>query len=281
MSLADQKAELDSNTTFNCPIWRMEAADGSIAAYCEAGIAPITFEGITYNPTPVQSSQPSMTTGLDADTADLKGVFDDVVAKADIEAKKWEGATVYRQILVSVLNLSLGSVRKQKGKVGTIEPLGNSYKITFESQVSPLSQKLGELTSNADRNRVIEDLVDATPFTHSATVTDVTDRRTFKVDYDAVDDTYFQNGRVVWMTGANAGKKMEIKSGTRTDSNTKTQIELHLKMDSVVAVGDTLNLIRGYKGTREDAKAIGGDAILNTNFEPDMQAEDTLLTYPE
>lgn len=273
---------LNSNITFCCPLWRMVAKDSTVAAYCEGGIAPIVYESITYNPCPVQSSRPSVSTGLDADSSDLKGVYDSIVTKADVENGKWAGADIYRQILVSQLDLSLGSVRKQKGKVGEIVPLGSSYKITFESQVSPLSQKVGDLTSNSDRIRVIEDLIsDVSSFTHASTVMSFTNRRKFKVSYVAPNDTYFQNGRVVWLTGANAGKKMEIKSGIRTDGNTRTEIELHLQMASAIANGDTMQLIRGYKGTREDAKAIGNDAILNTQFEPDMPPESWLLKYPE
>lgn len=278
---APQIAELASNTTFCLPIWRMVALDNSVAAYCEGGIAPITFESVTYYPSVLQSARPSVSMGLEADSSDLRGAFDSFITKADVENGKWRGATVYRQILVNQLDLSLGSVRKQKGKVGSIEPLGESYKIEFQSLVSPLSQKIGDLTSNSDRIRVIEDLVDPTSFTHAATVTDVTDRRTFKVDYDAIDDTYFENGRAVWLTGANAGDKHEIKSGIRTDTNTKTEITMHIKATSTIVVGDTCSLIRGYVGTREDAVAIGSDAILNTQGEFDIPPESFLLRYPE
>jgi uncharacterized phage protein (TIGR02218 family) len=279
--LDDQKAEL-KGTTFSCPIWRMVAKDGTVAAYAEAGDGVIVYEGVTYLPATQQSARPTVTTGLDANTSELNNGFDSIVTRANIEQGKWAGAVVYRQVLVSFLNLSLGSVRKQKGKVGEIVPQGEGYKITFESQVSPLSQKLGDLTSNADRNRTLEALIgDVSSFTHSATVTNVTDRRTFKVDYDAVDDTYFENGRVEWLTGNNTGKKLEIKSGVRTDSNTKTQIVLHIKTDSTIQVGDTCHLIRGYKGTRDDAKAIGGDAVLNAQAEWDIQPEQQLVNYPE
>jgi hypothetical protein len=280
MALEDQIEELGSNITFSCSIWRMEAANGAIAAYREGGGSPLEFEGHTYNPNPVDSARPSTSTGLESNSSELRGVFDAIVTRENL--KEWAGADVYRQVIVSQLDPSLGSVKQQKGKVGTVEPLASSYKINFESQSAAYSQKVGELTSNSDRNRTIEDLIgDASSFTHSATVTDVTDRRVFKVDWDAPDDAYLENGRVVWLTGANADSKMEIKSGIRTDTNTKTLITLHLEMDSEVEVGDTLNVIRGYKGTREDAVAIGGDAILNTNFEPDVQPESTLIQFPE
>lgn len=280
--LGDQQSELASNVTFCVPIWRMEARDGTIAAYCEGGIAPIVYDGITYNPSPIQSTRPTTTTGLEADSSELRGVFDSIVTKAHLKSGKWAGAEICREILVSQLDLSLETVRKQKGKAGTIEPLGNSYKISFESQVSPLSQKLGDVTSNSDRVQTIEGLLDdVSSFTHAATVTNVTDRRTFKVDYDAPDDTYLQNGRVAWLTGANAGKSMEIKSGIRTDGNTKTLITLHEEMASTIVVSDTLSVIRGYKLTREDAVDIGNDAILNTQGEFDMQPEGAMVAYPE
>lgn len=50
---------------------------------------------------------------------------------------------------------------------------------------------------------------------------------------------YYEKGRAVWVTGANAGRKMEIAN------NDGGEIQLFMPMQDDIAVGDTINLIAG------------------------------------
>ena len=51
-------------------------------------------------------------------------------------------------------------------------------------------------------------------------------------------------------------------------------------MRSTIAIGDTLNLIAGYDGTREQARD-KFDAAEAFNGEPDLPGLSTVLTYPQ
>ena len=276
-----QKDALAANTIWPCDLWRMTAADGAVAAYA-SHTRHVTFDGTLYRASPCEPSTSVIQLGLEPDTSDFTGVFDDVVTRADVEGGRWRDAEIVKEILIDYRDPALGTVRRQKGRVGRIKPAGLFYTAEFRSLTDRLSQKIGDLTSNSDRARTLEELgVDPMPFTHDTAIMTATNRRKFKVAFVQPAANYFQNGRAEFLSGANAGQRAEIKDSVTTDGGARTEIELQLEVRSAIAAGATVRLIRGYKGTREDAKAIGGDAILNTRAEFDLPPWGFTLRYPE
>lgn len=76
-------------------------------------------------------------------------------------------------------------------------------------------------------------------FSVSGSVTSRTSNQIF-ADTTITEATgFFQFGKVLWLTGANQGFEMEIKS------QTTTQVELYLSMSNTIAVGDTFTLFAG------------------------------------
>lgn len=275
-----QKDALASNAIFPCDLWKIVAPDGTVAAFASYTKLYLVYNGTTYRGTASEPTTGVYATGLDADTAELIGVFDETLTREDVEGGRWEGAVIYKEILIDVRNPSLGSVRKRKGKAGKITPMGPKFTLEFRSLRDPLRQKVGVITSNADRNRSLgETGVDVSGFTHETTVASFTSRRKFKVPYVQTEDDYFQGGLAEFTSGANAGQSMEIKSST--DDGSETEIELQLSMRSPIAEDDEVTLIRGYKGTREDAKAIGEEAVLNAQAEWDLPPLGFIFKYPE
>ncbi|HEX8774899.1 MAG TPA: DUF2163 domain-containing protein [Pyrinomonadaceae bacterium] len=273
------KDALASNVIFPCDLWKFTAADGTVAAYA-SHTRNLVYAGVTYKASPNEPSTSVITTGLEADTSEILIIPDDVMTKEDIEAGRWTNAVIHKEILVDYRTPSLGSVRKMKGWAGQFVPVGRKYRVEFRSLKDRLRQKVGDLTSNTDRNRTLGDTgVDVSLFTHETSVVSVTDRRKFKVSYLQPEADYFQYGLAEFTSGTNAGQKMEIKSST--DDGAETEIELQLKMHSEIAEDDEVTLTRGYKGTREDAKALGEEAVLNAQAEWDTPTRGFVLHYPE
>lgn len=263
---------LAGNVTFLAELWKMVARDGTVAAYA-AHQWNITFDSVLYVSAPIEPTRSTTKIGLDADSAELNGVFDDVIIEQDVRAGKWRGARITKEI-INYLDTSIGSVSKQVGFAGKFSISGDRFTVEFLSLTSLLSQEIGDLTSPLDRRRRLSELgIDITSFTHARTVTTFTDRRNFTVDGAAQADGYFKNGVVLFTSGDNDDLEMEIKD------NVGNNIELQLPMPYNIANGNTVTLYRGYLQTRDDAKAVG--AMIGLEGEPDLPGLNEVYTYPQ
>ena len=251
----------------------MLAKDGTRASYC-AHTRNLTFNSLDYSAAPVEASRANLTLGLmEANTTDLYGVFDDTVTEEDVIGGKWNNAEIVTE-LVNYLDLSQGSVRRMKGNVGKFNIKNGSYIVEFQSLSARLRQEIGELTSPVDRNTLAELVDDLAPYTFARNVTAVTDRRNFTVDGTAKANGYFRYGKVTFTSGDNDDLSMEIKD------NTGNVIELQLPMRSDIAISDTVSLLAGYDGSREQARD-KFSAAENMSAEPDLPGIKTILKYPE
>ena len=281
MTTLAQKEALQSNCIFPCDIWKVTAKDGAIAAYA-SHTRKITFESQLYLATPAEPTRSVISIGLEPDTAELAGVFDDTLTRSDLEGGRWKGAEIVKEILIDYRDPTIGSARKQRGWAGQFHIQGHKFTLEFRSLADRMNQTIGDLTSSVDRRRRLDGLgINIAAFTHAGAVMNVTDRRKFKIDYVQPSANYFRYGLVKFLTGANATLEMEIKSSTTTDSGTRTEIELQKPMRSVVAIGDTASFYRGYNGTRAGAKALGVDVVESAQAEWEIPPLGFALTYPQ
>jgi len=271
---------LQSNVTFLVPIWTMLSTDNTRASYC-AHTRNLTFNSLSYTAAPVEPSRFSQTLGLDANHVELFGVFDDVVTEANVQGGKWKNAKItfeyiaYDPATGAASTTVIGSVGKMKGQTGKFSINNGTFRVEFRSLSDLLGQEIGELTSPIDRNRRPEDLgVSMAPFTHTRTVTAVADRMNFTVGGTAQVNDYFKYGRAEFTSSANSGLKMEIKSSVGN------VIKLQMPMRSAIAIGNTVTLIAGYDGSREQARDKFG-AMEAFNAEPDLPGLKAVLQYPE
>jgi phage conserved hypothetical protein BR0599 len=277
---ASMLAYLPSNITFLIPVWTMLASDGTRASYA-AHTRNITFNSINYSAAPVEPTQFSQTLGLEANHVELFGVLDTTVTEPDIQGGKWKNAKMVVEYIAydpatgAASATVIGSVSRMKGQAGKFTLNNGTFRVEFRSLSDLLSQEIGELTSPVDRNRRPEDLgVSMTAFTHARSVTAVTNRMVFTVGGTAQATDYFKYGRAEFTSGANSGLKMEIKSSVGN------VITLQLPMRSTIAIGNTVTLIAGYDGSREQARDKFG-AMENFNGECDLPGLRAIIKYPE
>jgi uncharacterized phage protein (TIGR02218 family) len=265
---------LGSNVTFLCPIWRMTAADGAVAAYA-AHTRDLTFDSVAYSAAQVEPTRFSQTLGvLQPNNAELFGIFDSIVTEADVQGGRWKNAKIVTDY-VNYLDLTMGSVQRMRGQAGKFSINNGTFTVELRSISDLLQQEIGDLTSSLDRNRRPEDLgVSMVPFTHARTVTASPDRRNFTVGGTAQVNDYFKYGRVTFTSGANNGQQMEVKA------NVGNVIELQLPVRSTITIGDTVTLIAGYDSTREQARD-KFNAMEAFRGEPDLPGIKAILQYPE
>ena len=272
------KEHCASNVTFLCPIWKITASDGTVAAYC-AHTRSLVFESVAYAVAAVEATRPMQKLGLSPNSIEINGVFDEILTQRGLEGGKWRRARVTYEI-VNYLDLSMGSIGKIEGFIGRYTILNSiAYQLEFLSKSDALQPLLGEVTSPIDRNSFPSG-VDSNDFTFVGEVTSVTNRKKFKVSYVQPNNNYFQYGVARFTSGNNNGLEMEIKESITTDSGTRTEIELQLDMLSDIAIGDDLELIAGYDGTREQLRDKFSD-MEDGNMEPDLPGLKAVIKYPE
>ena len=269
---AGMKTALASNVVWLCEVWKMEASDGTVAAYT-SHTRPLTYQSQLYAVAPFEPSRASRKIGLDPDSFEVTGAFDGQVTKADIAAGLWDRAKITRQ-LVDYTDLSLLYAMKQVGFAGVITVVGDQFTIECLSLSSALQQEIGDVTTGLDRHKTILELTGSeASVTHSATVGTVTSNQVFETDFTPIGAQQLKYGRVIFTSGSNTDLEMEIKSVSGTE------ITLQLPMPSDVAAGDTVDIVEGYDGTRAEAVRLAGDAE-NMNCEPDLPSLKALIKYP-
>jgi hypothetical protein len=88
-------------------------------------------------------------------------------------------------------------------------------------------------------------------------------------------DPPLDGGTLTWLTGANAGVSMEIK----TYDQTSTMCQLWLSMYYPIAIGDKFFYYQGCDKRRDTCHNVFNN-ILNFRGEPDMPGIDAVLQYP-
>lgn len=277
------KDALKSNVGFFCPIWKIISRDGVVAAYAAhtrttvgRAINPgtlFTFNSVTYRPAPVEATRDMHRIGLNPNSTQIKGVFDNIITRPDLEGGRWKMAKVVYEY-VNYLDLSMGSASKMVGIVGSVEQNDPVYQMEVLTNASLLAQLIGELTSSLDRNAFPAG-VDKADWIVTRNVVSSADRRHLVIDGAAKDTNYFKYGVIFWTTGANVHSPgMEIKSSTGNS------IELQLPMPDDIANGDHVTLLAGYDGTRGQIRDRFADAI-DMNAEPDLPGQKVVFSYPE
>jgi uncharacterized phage protein (TIGR02218 family) len=113
--------------------------------------------------------------------------------------------------------------------------------------------------------------VNLASFTFAGTVNTITSRQVFISNAMTQAAGYFSSGEVVWLTGANAGRRMEIKEFANK------QFTLVLPMPNNIAVGDTFNAIAGCDKTFNTCFTKFNNAV-NFRGEPHVPGMDKMLS---
>jgi uncharacterized phage protein (TIGR02218 family) len=274
------QAHLAGSPTYVYEAWKVTARDGAVSAYANCS-RPITFGGTLYAAT---SNEPTRTTrrmGLSPDGAEMSGVYDDHITRADVQGGRWADARVFKCWVYYYDPDGYGALLPQKGFVGKTQPRTFDFTLEFRSLSSRLEMQIGKRTSPIDRRRRVDQLgIDPAPYIHVTSVTATTDgRKLFKVPFLAPSPDYFKYGVCTWGAGNNSGQIIEIKAGTVTDGGTLTEIELQYPTRAVIQPGDPVTLMRGYDGRLETAKALGTEVVVGMDAEVTMPLPDDVLRY--
>ena len=260
---------------------RLDLVDGSTLAVTDHD-NPIGFDlgdgEVEYTPrTGILPSDISLSTGFDPDDFEVTGPITEtgLTTRTAILGGRFDGA-VARLFQVNHSAPSQGAIKLLKGEVVMAEAVDSTFKLTVNSQIARFAQQVGRIiTGYCDA-----DFGDArcgyTVVPLAATVTAVTDDRTFTVSFTGTyADNYFNRGTVTFTSGdLNGCRPVEV-----FDWSAAGAVALWTSLPESPSIGDTLQLRQGCGKTR--AACLVYDNVVNFRGFPDVPGTDQIMKFPD
>lgn len=230
--------------------WKVTRVDGQVFGFT-SHTQDIVVDSVTYKAeTGYKASSINQTADLSTDDLDIIGILDDDgLSEADLEAGLFDSAEV-EIFLVNYLVPTVYSPPVRKGKIGSVQRGTDRFTAELRSLMEELNVGTVGIIATPTCQAQLGDShcqVSLAAYTENGTVATVTSNREFTDNSLSNEDDYFQFGVLTWVTGANAGLQMEVKSW---DVDTHT-MKLMLPMPYAIQVGDTYTVHAGCDKTRE------------------------------
>ena len=272
---------LDSGTTTLCWCWRVARGDGGVQGFTDHDEAVI-FGGVTYEAaTGFTASEVQSSLGLAVDNLSVLGALSsDAIDESALEAGLYDDA----QVEIWRVNWAAPAQRvlMRKGNLGQVK----RGRLSFEAEVRGLAQRLNQPVGRAFGYSCDADLGDArctvdlsdAALHGSGAVTNPTDARRFAVSgLGAFAHAWFSGGKLIWTSGANNGRAMEVKR--HAISGSAVTVELWQSMSETVTAGDGFTVTAGCDKQFATCKAKFANQV-NFRGHPYMPGNDAVLSYP-
>lgn len=269
---ANLTAHIASEVTTLAVCWKLTLVGGAVMGFTDhtsdLTVSSILYKAATgFSPTSIETKDK-----FAVDNLDITGILDAAsITEADIMAGIYDFAEV-EIFMVNVADLTQGIILHRRGWLGEVSVKNGLFVAEVRGLAQKLSQNIVELYSPTCR-AVLGDTrckVALGAFTASGAVNTVTSRQVFISNALTQAAGYFSGGEVAWLTGANAGRRMEIKEFSNK------QITLVLPMPNNVAVSDTFNAIAGCDKTFNTCFSKFSNAV-NFRGEPHVPGIDKIL----
>ena len=283
-----------ANSTFrHATCWEIERVDGVSLRFTDHD-RPIPFRGQTYTPASgFDASARRYEMSLRESSVEVVGMLSaSGITESDILRGLYRDARVTAYLIDWRFPFAAPK-RTDAYRVGPLTHDSEGFRVTILGLADRLNEKVGPTWGplcEYDLGSPVEGLgkcfVDLTPLRKLAVdVTEVVDDRLqFKLDPADITigngDGFYDDGKLTWRTGANAGVVSEIQAYTETSSPNERVFSLHLKTPFPIEVGDTCDF---YPGCDKRASTCQSKFANFVNFggEPFIPGTDKLLQTPQ
>lgn len=261
---------LNADLTYLCRLWAVTGRDGVTFRFTDHH-SDLVFDGDTYQAskafTATAAQLAANTVGSDVDVSVLVG--EGGLDYQKLERGIYDNAPIDLSI-VSWRNLDAGSINLFSGMVRTVA-LENKYQaqLSLGVRLSRLNKEICEQYSPTCRANFGDARckVDLDAHTDPFTVSVVSTNQAFgATEFAAKAENYYAAGTVTWLTGANAGTRIDIVT------NAIGGVYTLLPCPMPVEVGDTGTITRGCQKTK--AMCIEYENLPNFRGEPYVPGDD-------
>lgn len=269
-------SHIGGNLTTLATCWKVTRKDGAVFGFTDFD-KDLIVDSVTYQARSGYTRSAIHTiANLAVDNLDIESALDsETLSAPDLRAGVWDGAEV-EIFLVNWAALNQGKVILKRGTVGEVELKDTVFRAELRGLTQSLSQQIVELYT-PDCRADLGDArcqVDLEALTVTGAVSAVTDRRSFSDASRAEDDGFWNGGLITWTSGANAGRKMEVKSFAAG------AFTLFLPMPGEIAEGDAYSLRPGCDKKFSTCKNRYNN-VINFRGEPHVPGNDQILAYPD
>ena len=275
------QAHLDGGATTLCWCWKLVTRSGAILGFTDHD-ENVSFEGVTYEAHGgFTGSEIESTLGLAADNLDVASALtSDRLTETALAAGEYDNAAV--DIWLVNWEDTAQRLLLRKGNIGEV----SHGELTFSAEVRGLANLLDQpkgrlfqygcdATLGDQRCRI--DLSDPA-FRGEGSVLAVEDNRRLKVSgLDGFTEGWFGRGRLMWTSGANEGRAMEVKF--HRTSASAVGLELWREMSEAIAAGDAFAVSAGCDKQFSTCRLKFANSVNFRGF-PHMPGNDFVMSYP-
>lgn len=224
--------------------WRIDRADGVTFRFTDHNRS-LLVDGDLYTPAGgFNASARDRQEGLSPQNLEATGVItDDAITEADLRGGKYRRAVVTERLLDWKYPW-VGDVVRNSYLIRETTWDGEKWQGAIESLLAKLQTSVGDTYERRCRWQRLGDSdcgVNLAPFTVTGSVASVvTARKKITTAVTSQADGYFDDGRLVWTSGANDGLVSDVKAYLQVGT-----ITLHVETPLAIAVGATFSLVPG------------------------------------
>lgn len=250
-AIADGKPSLQVFLKVTC-------SDSTVLGFTGLDVA-VVYSGVTYQPG-LTVTQIESGLGLSVDNLETSGFYrEDIITELDAAAGKYDAAR-YELFVLDYEDLAAGAMILQRGLVREIRSADNLFTVNLASLSQLVGANVGHLTSANCQVKQVGDSqcgLNLEAGTHptlslayklNGTVATVTNRLTFTVTGVSHPTEFFNNGKLTWLTGVNAGVVSEVKTYTKSGTTGTFVLQEPPRKGAIVA-GATFKVTWGCNRT--------------------------------
>lgn len=273
------RAALSGGATTLARCWRLTRRDGLVLGFTDHD-RDLIFDGVAFRArTGVEGTEMETELGFAIGGAEIAGALSsEGLAESELAKGLWDEATV--EIWLVDWSNAENRVRLHAGSIGEIRRSDRAFSAELRDMSHRLDEERGRLFASScsadlgdERCRVA--LGDAR-FSAVFTVGESGGPAEFSAHAGAnFTDGWFTGGRLVWLSGANAGAAAEVKSHAGVGGG-QAVFTLWRALPEAIAPGDTARIEAGCDKRFETCRAKFGN-ILNFRGFPHMPGNDVVL----
>ncbi len=277
------QARLDGGATTLCRCWRVERRDGEVMGFTDHD-GDLAFEGTVFRAASgLDAGALQAGTGLSVDNGQAVGALSSAaISEADIREGRFDRARVV-QWLVDWARPELRHVMFA-GEFGEIRRADGAFEVELRGLADVLNVPVGR-TMLRSCDRVLGDAkcgvdVTAPAFAVEAEVGSGSAGAVVVVagDLGAYAEEWFLHGRLIWITGRNAGTSQSVKAD-RVPEVSGRRVELWQEPPAGAQAGDRFRLVAGCDKRAETCRAKFSN-FLNFRGFSHIPGEDWVTAYP-